>query len=309
MWDKVMKIYMAPMEGITGYTFRNIYRQTFSDADRYFTPFISIHEKFGWKVLNEINPDNNQGIDLIPQIMVTSSDEALRLYEMLGEYGYKSININAGCPSGTVANKRRGAGLLRDPDDLDRLLYELFEKCSADISIKTRIGWSDPAEWEKLAQVYSKYPFSEVIVHARVREEYYNGKPHMEAMDIVKDLINSPIIYNGDIYTVEDAEHIMTEYPWLEGVMVGRGVFRNPGLIDELKGEAATGNDKIYEFITNLYEAYLQRFESEINTLYHMKEVWSYLGNRYPANEKELKVIRKTKKASEYKTAVSAILK
>ena len=303
-----MKIYMAPMEGITGYTFRNIYRRTFEDADRYFTPFISYHQKFGNKVKNEISPDNNVDMDLVPQIMITTAEDALVLEKMIGEYGYNHLNINIGCPSGTVVNKHRGAGMLRDPEKLDRILDEIYRNTGVQLSIKTRIGWSDPSEWEKIVNVYAGYPLSELIIHTRVREEFYSGKPHEEAMDIVENLIKVPVIYNGDIFSVDDAEHIKEKYPWIDGVMVGRGVFKNPGLIGELKGKQAATDAQIYEFVTNLYDAYLEKFSSEINTLYHMKEVWGFLGEKYPDNEKQLKVIRKTKSIAEYQSAVRAIL-
>jgi len=302
-----MKIYMAPMEGITGYTFRNIYRQTFTDADRYFTPFISFHQKFGSKVKNEIAPENNRDMDLVPQIMITTAQDALILEQMLAQLGYNHLNINIGCPSGTVVNKQRGAGMLRDPEKLDRILDGIYEKAQGQISIKTRIGWSDPDEWEDIVKVYAKYPMSELIVHTRVREEFYSGKPHEEAMDIVEKLIHCPVIYNGDIFNVSDAEHIVDKYPWLDGIMVGRGIFKNPGLIGELKGEPAATNAQIYEFVTNLYDAYLEKFASEINTLYHMKEIWGFLGERFPDCEKQLKTIRKTKNCAEYQAAVRSI--
>ena len=310
-----MKIYLAPMEGITGYTYRNVYRHFYEDADRYFTPFISPHKKFGTKVLNEISRDNNQGMDLIPQLMVGNYEEAIGLCDLLSNYGYREVNINTGCPSGTVVNKKRGSGLLRDYLALDSLFEELFAYIHTPISLKTRIGWSDEAEWPKLAEVIGRYPFSEVIIHGRTREEFYSGKSHQDCLNIAKEYISSPIIYNGDIYSIEDAEILCDKYPYIDGIMVGRGVLANPALIEQLKASFAgkdipvNDNERAFSFVSELYDRYLELFGSEINTLYHMKEIWGFMGPTYPDKEKELKTIRKTKSTIEYKQAVRNILK
>lgn len=308
-----MKVYLAPLEGVTGYTYRNTYRKFYGDADRYFTPFISPHKKFGGKVLNEISPDNNRDINLVPQLMIADYEEALGLHDLLLPLGYDEININLGCPSGTVVSKKRGSGLLRDPYALDELFEELFAYVKCPISIKTRIGWSDIAEWNKLAEIIGRYSFTEVIIHTRVREEFYNGHAHMEAMDVAHEHIQSPIIYNGDIFSTYDAESLIDRYPWLDGIMVGRGVLRDPGLIEKLKGitntdSSAGDKPRELQFITELYNRYLELFKSEINTLYHMKEIWFYMGQKYPEYEKELKTIRKTKSPVEYQNAVKRIL-
>ena len=304
-----MNYYLAPMEGITGYTYRNVYRKYFVEADKYFTPFISTHEKLGNKEKRELDPQNNIGINLIPQIMIGSVREELQLEKLITPYGYDELNINAGCPSGTVANKARGAGLLRDTDYLDELFENLFDNCTCKLSLKTRLGWSDVSEWEEIAKIIGRYPFREVIIHTRVREEFYRGKAHDEAMDIAGEYIKVPKCYNGDIYTVEDARNIQDKYPWLDAIMIGRGILQNPALIDELKGQdLSTRSERILEFMEDMFETYLVLFNSEINTLFHMKELWGYLGNSYPGHEKELKTIRKTRNITEYKLAVRRIL-
>jgi len=283
-------------------------------ADRYYTPFIPAHKKFGNKYKAEILPENNKGIDLIPQIMIGDSMELKELENLILPYGYDELNINTGCPSGTVVSKCRGAGLLRDIDHFDAFLEDLFDNKSCKLSIKTRLGWSDYSEWKKIAEVIGRYPFTEVIIHARVREEFYNGIPHIEAMQIADEYIKTPKCYNGDIYSLEDLEKINIQYPWLDEFMIGRGILTNPSLIEQIKcGDKFEQNDleinkRILAFMDDLFETYLVQFGSEINTLYHMKELWSHLGKNYPEHEKELKTIRKTKNKSEYKVAVANIL-
>lgn len=305
-----MKIYLAPMEGITGYVYRTLFEKHFAGADKYFTPFISAHEKLGNKIVREILPENNEGMSLVPQIMVGTLEETLKLHKLLSPYGYDELNINAGCPSGTVVSKNRGSGLLRKPYEFDDLLEEIFENCPCKFSVKTRLGWENINEWDCLARMYGRFPFSEVIIHARVRQEFYNGNAHMEAMDIAREYIEAPMCYNGDIRTKEDVECLMDRYPWVDSVMIGRGILADPCLFEKIKGIKSDKDEnvRVYDFMDDMYETYLNLFKSEINTLFHMKELWGFMAHRYPDKEKELKTIRKTKKISEYKSAVKSIL-
>lgn len=299
------------MEGITGYTYRNVYCRHFENFDRYYTPFIPAHKKFGNKYKAEILPENNKGLDVVPQIMIGNSEELKELEALILPYGYEELNINAGCPSGTVVGKNRGSGLLRDASKLDSFLEDIFDNVDCELSIKTRLGWGDYSEWEELAKVIGRYPFTEVIIHARVREEFYNGKPHIEAMQIADEYIKVPKCYNGDIYAIQDVKKLQEVYPWIDRIMIGRGILSMPTLLEEIKDgfEDKTKNVRIAAFMDDLFETYLVQFGSEINTLYHMKELWSHLGKSYPNHEKALKTIRKTKSKSEYKAAVEKILK
>ena len=302
---------MAPLEGITKYLYRNIHQKHFGAADRYFTPFISMSRKLSSKVKQDIIPEHNEGLNVIPQIMVANSTETLYLANMLQSYGYNQLNINAGCPSGTVVTKLRGAGLLKDTDNLHSFLEDLYNgshACDTEFSIKLRLGWESLNEWEKISKIVGEYPFTEVIIHCRVRSEFYNGSSHKEALYTARENISSPFCYNGDIYSIEDYTALSDEFPWLERVMIGRGILRNPGLFNEIRTGKKTERKAVYAFMDELFEAYRGLFKNDINTLYHTKELWQYLAFSYPECEKDLKIIRKTKSIPEYKDAVRRIL-
>ena len=186
-----MKFYLAPMEGITGYIYRQAYNSCFKPMDRYFTPFLAPKHKSGFssKELNDILPEHNQGLCLIPQILTHSAEDFLWVCEELAEYGYRTVNLNLGCPSGTVVTKKKGAGFLAEPEDLSLFLEEVcngLEKIHASdgkpvrLSIKTRIGMKEASEFPRLLAIYNHYPLEELIVHPRVREDYYKGKIRME---------------------------------------------------------------------------------------------------------------------------------
>ena len=228
-----MKYYLAPMEGLTTYTFRMAYHKHYKDFDTYFTPFLA-NKNLNSRELNEILPEHNAGMNLVPQILTNRSDEFLSIAKRIAEYGYNTVNLNLGCPSGTVVAKKRGSGFLGEPYELDRFLSEIFEKCPLNISIKTRIGMDSIEEWEDILKIYRKYPLAELIVHPRLQKEFYKGTPHRDAFALAKEMLNCPLCYNGDIVSPETLDSLTAEFPDLNTVMIGRGLLQRPWLLDIL---------------------------------------------------------------------------
>ena len=177
-----MNIYFAPLEGITGFVLRNAYESCFPGTiDRYFAPFIaaSCRKKLAARDLRDVLPENNTGICLIPQLLANKGEDFISTAQMLYQFGYRELNLNLGCPSATVVTKKRGAGLLTEPELLKAFLTECYdwaEGKDVKISIKTRIGMAEEAEWEKLLSLYEAFPVSELIIHPRLREDYYQGR-------------------------------------------------------------------------------------------------------------------------------------
>ena len=224
-----MNYYLAPMEGITGRIFRNAYHRCFPDFDKYFTPFITPTDngKLSPKDYNDIGPEFNEGLYVVPQILTNQEDGFLRTAKAIQALGYKEVNFNLGCPSGTVVAKRRGSGFLAYPMELDEFLYEIFAKTDLKVSIKTRVGKADPAEFEEILGIYNRYPLEELIIHPRVREDYYKGSVRMEAFEEGIAMSKSPVCYNGDIFTVSQEKILEEKFPQLNRVMIGRGVCAN----------------------------------------------------------------------------------
>lgn len=239
-------IYMAPMEGLTGYVFRRNYEKHFGRGrvDKYFIPFISPNKTDGYtaREREDILPENNKGVTAVPQIMANNSEYFVRAACMLAEMGYKEVNLNLGCPSGTVVSKFKGAGFLAKPDELDRFLYEVMSSPKMqeiDVSIKTRIGMGNPEEFHYLLTIYNQFKFKEIIVHPRVREDYYKNKPNLAAFEEALDYSENPVCYNGDIFTGADYRTLLERFPKekyskMTGVMLGRGFVGNPLIIDKI---------------------------------------------------------------------------
>lgn len=298
-----MKFYMAPMEGLTGYVFRSAYQRHFHNIDRYFTPFIN-NAKMNHREVADILPEHNAGMEVIPQILTNRVEDFVAVSKALAEYGYEEVNLNLGCPSGTVVSKGRGSGFLAMPEELDRFLDGIFSRCPLKISIKTRIGKLDAADWEELLAIYEKYPMTELIIHPRIQRDFYKNTPDMEAFAKAEEMSSHPLCYNGDVFSVEDYERVTKRFPSVERMMLGRGILMNPGLIDEINGKEGVNAKELRAFHDEVMEGYLAVMSGERNTLFRMKELWSYLGERFPDGEKALKRLRKATRIPEYQAAV-----
>lgn len=268
------KLYAAPMEGLTGYLWRQVHAALFGPADKYFTPFLSPNatRTFQRKELDEIDPAHNAGLYVVPQLLTNRAEHFLWAAGELYARGYREINFNLGCPAGTVAAKRKGSGLLAYPQELDRCLEEIFAGLprGMSVSVKTRIGKNDPAEWPGLLAIYRKYPLSELIVHPRIQKEFYKGVPHRDAWAAVSG--PWPAVYNGDIFTPEDAAVLCRDYPGTDAVMLGRGLMRDPALLRHLRGGPAASAQELRTYHDRLLEAYRQRLSGDQPVMHRM---WS----------------------------------
>lgn len=300
-----MQLYMAPLEGITGYIYRNAYYKCYGDIDRYFAPFI-MSRRLNQKEIRDILPENNRGMELVPQILANRAEDFLAIAKAIQSYGYQLVNLNLGCPSPTVTSRNRGAGFLELTRELDCFLEEIFTACPMKISIKTRIGVEDEEEWPLLLKIYEKYPLEELIVHPRLKTDQYKpGTIHREAFEMAAEKSCHSLCYNGDITSVSDYDELLQQFPETDKIMLGRGILRKPWLPSEIKNgekkDPQQYKEKLKEFHEELLNGYVDYMSGDKNTLYKMKELWAYLGTSFTNPEKYLKKIRKAQRVSEYK--------
>ena len=303
----MMKFYLAPMEGLTGYVFRNAHRECFGEMDRYFTPFLA-SKKLSSKEKKEVLPENNAGIDVVPQILTNKAEEFVFIVKQLELRGYKEINLNLGCPSGTVTAKNRGSGFLKVTDELRSFLEKIYAGSPLPISIKTRIGAYNPEEFQELVELYNEFPLTELIIHPRLMTDFYKGSPRLENFaEAVSKSVHS-LCYNGDVNTVSDYNRIAKMFPTVEKIMLGRGLLANPGLVNEIKGEAPISTTLLEDFHKKLFEGYKESIGDERNTLFKMKELWVFMRGFFKDCDRELQNIRKADNFMEYEIAVRALM-
>lgn len=305
-----MELYLAPLEGVTGYIFRNALYQTFGGLDKYFIPFIKPNQlgRFSAREKNDILPEHNKGMYAVPQILTNSAEDFLKTAKRLKEeFGYTEINLNLGCPSKTVVPKGRGAGFLAFPEKLERFLEEIYEKADIDISIKTRIGKDDPEEFAQLLKIYNRFPVKELIIHPRTQLDFYKNHPNLEVYAMGEMQTNHSVCYNGDIFTTQDYDRFTKQFPATTKIMLGRGMVKNPGLAKAIRTGESTKKETLRQFHDLLYEGYKEEMSGERTILFKMKELWSFLGLLFTNYEKYGKKIKKAERLSAYDAAVEAL--
>lgn len=311
-----MNLYLAPMEEVTGYVFRNVLNRHFGGVDKFFTPFISPNQNKIMKTRDgrEIIPEHNKGLNVAVQILTNNAPEFNELARFLYDTGYREINLNMGCPSGTVVKKGRGSGILKDTYDLEKFLDGVFNApdsaylaCDGlQISVKTRLGYDTDALIEDIMEVYNSFPISELTVHARIRSDFYDGEPRMEAFKTALSMSKCPVCYNGNIFTVKDYETLLSTTS-ADAVMIGRGAVKNPGIFREIKTGRKTDRHELDDFIVDLYDVYSAEF-GEKDGIFKMKEAWSYFCENYEDSAKVFKKIRKCTSPADYRNAVREII-
>ena len=307
----LMILSLAPMEGITGHVFRRVHAECFGALDCYYTPFLPpprVGNRFGGKALKEIDPANNQGLNVVPQLMSKNADEFVWAAQVLADMGYREVNLNLGCPSGTVTAKGKGAGFLAHPDELDRFFDEVFAKCEG-ISVKTRLGVHEASEFDKLLEIYNRYPITELTIHPRVRQDFYKGKVRESDFAAALPRCSMPVCYNGDLITERDVSAVSERYPDLPAVMIGRALIADPSLVMRLTGGKAADAKMLETFHDTLFVRYCEAFGDSRIAMLRMKEIWFYHLNLFENSEKTGKAIKKAKNAAEFQAAAAAVFR
>ncbi len=300
-----MKIYFAPLEGITGYVFRNAYAKYYGGIDKYFTPFISPHTKklMDTREKRDILPENNQGLYIVPQVLTNQAEDLIDLAKQLHEdYGYEEINLNLGCPSKTVTTKGKGSGFLEHPERMEELFDRYFKVSDVKLSIKTRIGYWEVEEAQCLLNLYERFPFEEVIIHPRLGSQMYKGTPYYDVFEEYLGRSKHSLCYNGDINSLDELQSLDSKWEKCDKFMLGRGLIARPGML--LSQEDRIRFQSFHDEILEGYEAYMC---GDRNTLFKMKELWTWWAVMFSGQEKTLKKIKKATTVQEYKMLVSSL--
>ncbi|WHH58577.1 tRNA-dihydrouridine synthase family protein [Petroclostridium sp. X23] len=306
-----MNFYFAPMEGLSGYIYRNAHRIYFNSIDKYFSPFISANESGSFKKreLDDLAPENNQDLVLIPQILTNKAKDFILMANKIKLMGYDEINLNLGCPSGTVVAKNKGAGFLAKTAELDGFLYEIFAWGGTKISLKTRIGKEHPDEFYQLIEIFNKYPIEELTIHPRIQKDFYKNKPNIDVFKYALSYSKNALCYNGDIFTMKEYKEFTAEFPDVHSIMIGRGLLVNPGLTKEIKNNIKVDKNTLREFHDKVYSEYKRVLFGDVNILYKMKNLWFCMISMFSENEKYAKKIKKSVRLHDYEDAVSSLFR
>lgn len=294
---------LAPIRGITDATFRDTFASFFPDFDLAVAPFLTTYQGNRVKParLQELLPENNQRLPVIPQILGKNPDHFIVLARLLIDMGYTTINWNLGCPYPMVANKMRGSGLLPYPDKIDAFL-EKIHCLPAQFSIKTRLGRKNKAEIFDLLPVFNQYPLAHVIIHPRTGVQMYDGTVDLETFSLCLDQCRHPVIYNGDIIDSASFHTLAHRFPKVKGWMIGRGALANPFLCAQIKGKQLPEAPikTLAAFHDEIFSRYQKLLHGPSHLLGRMKGLWFYLAGSFDTGQKILKKIQKTKSINRY---------
>lgn len=286
-----MILYLAPLQGFTESYFRNAYSKHFDCFDHSIAPFISsgLGDKIKPSRIRDLLHENNDKMPVDPQIIGKYAPEFIPLAKHLYSYGYKTLNINMGCPVSSIVQKMRGSGMIAYPDMVEMLLEKLISEVPNRISIKIRLGYHSKNELQELMPIINQFPLKEMIVHPRLGSQMYTGKPDLEAYEWCLNNTEIPLVYSGDIFSNEDYRHLQKRFPNQEKWMIGRGVIYDLFLPTNIKYGAVTKAEKVdlfSKFHTSLFEEVIEYRNRPKNQLNKMKEFWGYFSRQFEEYKK-----------------------
>jgi tRNA-dihydrouridine synthase B len=308
------KFYLAPLQGLTDWIFRESFTRNIGNFDKTFTPFIRTQNGDFYRPsqCNDLLPDNNLLQKPIPQFLGKDAASFQHFEQLCVTQGYTEVNINMGCPYPMVTGKRMGAGLLPHPDLLSNMLDEIFGATSLKISVKCRLGLESPEEFEPLIPIFNRFPIEEMIIHPRIGKQQYKGEVDLTSFARYAEQLKQPICYNGDILSISDLDNVTRIAPTIDRFMLGRGILQNPFLLAELQQQTLTTDEKVnmlQGFHSSLIENSKKKYSGDLHFLKRFEEFWSYHSKSFDNGHKIYKLVKKCKTLAQYETVVFQAIK
>ena len=245
------------------------------------------------------DPEDKSPLEVLPLPVFTDD---------LRKMGYTEVNLNFGCPSGTVTAKGKGAGMLRDLSKLEKSFStKSSRRPKAPSRVKTRLGVTSPEEFEAILDLYDRCPICELTIHPRVMRQLYRGEADRAAFAKYLPHCRMPVCYNGDITTPAQLKALEAEFPNLSGIMVGRGIIADPALLRQAVGGAPASKEELRGYLDELYHGYTEAFGMASCAVSRMKAHWHYLIQRFEGSEAFEKQLRKAREGWEYEVVVNQL--
>jgi tRNA-dihydrouridine synthase len=278
---------LAPMQDVTDGAFWTLIHR-YGGADVYWTEYLRVSatstpEK---RILQDITT-NTTGRPVVAQMIGNDIDALVRTAQVLQQLPIAAIDLNLGCPAPIVYRKCAGGGLLREPGRIDRILGALREAIQIKFTVKTRLGFSSPDEFDDLLAVFARHSLDGLTVHARTVSQLYRLPLHYERIRQAVETMSCPVIANGNVYSAEQARDLLRQ-TGAHGLMIGRGVIRSPWLFNQirqqLRGEALTmptGRD-VLAYVRALWDSQTDLDMPEKTQCERMKKFLNFVGEGVP---------------------------
>lgn len=303
-----MKLWLAPLHGITYYYFRNVFFRHFSGIDSAITPFVPVQEtdKLNVGKWVDFHSENNPYCDVIPQLMGNIPAHFTDTIRALQErYGFSQFNWNIGCPMNAIVRKQRGCGIMPFPDKIEAVVEEVFSKTDCRFSIKMRLGLEERDEAFRIVERLNAYTIDFWVIHPRLGVEQYGFTVDLENFGKLISITKAPVIYSGDILTAEDAYQLQQRFPQIEEIMLGRGILKDPFLAEKIKKKSSSAEAeedwkiRFYNFYRDLAQTYLS-IKPERSVLANFKELWHYFSVLYALTPLQLQHLLRIESWSDF---------
>ena len=304
-----MEVYLAPMQGLTDWIFRESFYQHIGQFDKTFAPFIRVQNGnfYHPSQCHDILPVHNTFQKPIPQFLGNDAASFQLFEDLCLKHEYTEVNINLGCPFVKVVSKGMGAGMLSHPDKVAALLEKIFAVTKLKVSVKCRLGQDRIDEFEPLIPVFNDFPILEMIIHPRIAKQMYKGEVHYDAFARYASMLKHPVCYNGDILKLADIEKIKAASPQVDRIMIGRGILQNPFLLAQIRNQELSRDEKVSmlrAFHLSLIELCKQKYSGDLNLVRRFEEMWTYHAEGFEDGRKILKQVKKCNTLVKYEAVL-----
>ncbi|MFE3847753.1 tRNA dihydrouridine synthase [Flavobacterium sp. LB3P45] len=305
----------SPLQGFTDFRFRNAQNIFFGGIDTFYSPYIRLNGKMVIKPSYErdLLPENNVGLEVIPQVITNDADEFLFVAKYVRELGYKELNWNLGCPYPMVTKSGMGSGLISNPEKINNVLHRAHSESDIIVSMKMRLGYENSEEILDVLPILDTYPIKNIAIHARIGKQLYKGGVNLDAFQLCIDNTKHKLYYNGDITSVAKFHEMQQRFPSIDHWMIGRGLISDPFLPSMIKNNTSEyPENKIELFSTfhdTLYAIYSESLSGSTHILLKMYHLWEYFSATFSNPHKVLKKIKKAQSIRNYEAAVAEIFK
>jgi tRNA-dihydrouridine synthase len=304
----------SPLQGFTDFRFRNAQNKYFGGIDTFYSPYIRLNGKLVVKSSYErdLLPENNMGLEVIPQIITNDEEEFLFVAKYVQQLGYKELNWNLGCPYPMVTKSGMGSGLISNPQKINSILDRAHSESDIIVSMKMRLGYENSEEILDVLPILDNYPIKNIAIHARIGKQLYKGGVHLEAFQHCIDNTKHKLYYNGDITSVTKFHEMQERFPTIDHWMIGRGLIANPFLPSMIKNNTLEYPENKMElfsaFHDTLYEGYSQSLSGQTHILLKMHHLWEYFSVVFSNPHKVFKNIKKSKSLRNYEATVKEVI-
>ncbi len=303
MADRNFYVAFAPLQGYTDCVYRRAHHDSAGGTDEYYTPFVRLEGgSMRCKDARDIDSDRNAGVPTVPQIIAKNRDEFAQLCDEVESEGWRRIDLNMGCPFPMQVKAGRGCGLLPRKEQVAEIAAEMQQRPEVAFSIKMRLGQDNAEESLQLLPIINAMPLLHVTMHPRIGRQQYKGAPDLTRFEQFVTECRQPIVYNGDLASVESVVEIMQRWPMLKGVMLGRGLLAQPWLFSDRQPIAV-----LKDMHRQIYDYACDVLQGDSQILARLHAFWEYQTELL--DKKQYKAIMKSGSLRKYNEAVAGLFR